>query len=289
MPIGSPTLGDPVDVGDLVARIQRDLRGSTREGFDILATEIGTGDSSATTTFAVPSIAEQALIAIDEEILLVTACSGTSISIIRGVFNTNVTAHAAGAVIEAEPAFFPSAIGDAIVEEIRSWPIELHRERSATVAFGAVDEAVSWTPTGFRYPLEAFFTEASGDHAVNVAQDVVVNSSIVRRTDRFGVSGDLALTYAADFTLASVGFTTTLADVGLPASCYDIVVYGVLWRLLAPRDIQVLDRTAQPQPRAAEDTQAGRTVSVAATYKQLRDQRIAEEATRLRNAHPWSF
>lgn len=300
MPLASPTLGDPVDVGDLVARIQRDLRGNLKEPFDLLSSALTavTTDENAIVATGIDQIVANAFVAIDEEILLVKTVAGTTITFQRGLYNTNITSHAIGSLVEVNPRYFPSTIGDAIVEEIRSWPQDIYRVRTDTIAFGASDQMIDWdpAPNGFRRILDARFNETSGDHPVDMRVEVVPNLDTadypsgygIRRADRI-VAGNMRLAYASDFTLSSVSLSTTLATIGLPASLYDALIFGVLWRLLTPREIQVLDRTAQPQPRSATDTPPTRTVAVAGSYKQLRDERLANEATRLRDLYPPRF
>lgn len=297
MPVGAPTLGDPVDVGDLVARVQRDLRGSLREPFDLLAGNLAaaSGDASVDVTYGVDALRERALVGIGEETLLVRSVAGLTVTFARGIFNTNIVAHTSGDVIEVDPAYFPAAIGDVLVEEIRSWPLEVGRVRTADISFGATDRAVDWAagPTGFRRLLASSFLEASDDHPVDIDLTVTPNASTslfasgyaISRTSRIA-SGTARLVYLADFTLTDVSFSTTLSTIGLPATLYDAAVYGALWRLLSPREVAVADRTAQPQPRQSSDTPPGRTLSAGAGFKQLRDQRIEEEVRRLRDLYP---
>lgn len=300
MPLAAPTLGDPVTVGDLIARIQRDLRGHLKEPYDILATALTavTTNETATVTYGSDEIVDDALVAIDEEVLRVVSVSGLTPTFARGVFNTNITAHAIGSVVEVDPRFFPSTIGDAIVEEIRSWPQDLYRVRTDTIAFGNTYGSIDWdpAPTGFRRVLSAHFFETGGDHPVEARIEVVPNLDtgdyasgyMIRHIDRT-TAGNMRIVYAADFTVSSVARATTLAEIGLPASLYDALIFGVLWRLMTPREIQVLDRTAQPQPRQAQDTPPTRTVAVAGSYKQLRDDRISVEIDRLRDLYPPRF
>lgn len=297
MPVGSPTLGNPETVGDLVARVQQDLRGEHREGFGYLTGTLtaGTTAESVTLAAAVPQISTNTLVAIDEELLLVTAVSGATITVARGVQNTNITAHAAGAVVDANPRFFPFAIGNAIVEEIRSWPPDLYRADSVEVAFGSTDAAVEFDPgDGFRTVLDTSFFGVGADHWSTIATPprVTRNANLTdypsgMSINRVGVydSGTMRVVFAADFDLADVSLTTDLADIGIPASTYDVVIYGCLWRLLAPREVGRLGTTSQPQPRTKGDVPARATLSAAAGYKQLRDERLTEEILRLKEIY----
>lgn len=301
MPVGSPTLGNPETIADLIARIQQDLRGETREAFGYLSGSLSAGTTPELVALAasVPQISTGALVAIDEELLLVTAVSGTNVTLARGVQNTNITTHAAGSIVEANPRFFPFAIGNAIVEEIRSWPPDLYVTDTVDVAFGAADHVVDFdAPAGFRSVLAGAWFGSGSDHWVttptlpvvvpNASTDLYPSGfSVSRSPQHFGYmdSGTLRVVVSKDYTLADISLATELADIGIPASCYDVVVYGCLWRLLAPREVGRLGTTSQPQPRAKGDVPARATLAAAAGYKQLRDERLAEEVMRLRETY----
>jgi hypothetical protein len=292
-------LGSPTTVADLVARVQADLRGESRESFTVLSGSLSSSPANETVAVAaVPSgLSANAMVSCESELLMVVSVAGTSVTFQRGVQNTEVSAHASGTVIDVNPRFFSHAIGNTMVEEIRSWGQGLYRVATEDVAFGVTDEEVEFTPEAdFRDVLAASFYGSGMDHPVDVQATVTPNANTtlypsgwaVRKVPMYGVSrdsGTLRVVYSRGFDLTGVDFDTTLADIGIPESCHDVVIYGCLWRLLAPREIGRLNTTSQPQPRAKNDVPARATLSAAAGYKQLRDERLAEEMMRLKERY----
>jgi hypothetical protein len=253
----------------------------------------GYADATGTLVSGIPEIGEGGLVAIDEETLLVKAVNGLSVTLARGINGSKIAGHSEGSIVEVNPRFFPAVIGSAIVEEIRSWPPDMYRVETADVAFGSTELATEFSPsTAFRTLLEATWYSSYADHYSTLATmpritrsadtDVYGSGYSIQRYGPDFDSGTLRVVYATDFDLDSLELDSALADIGIPASSYDVVIYGVLWRLLAPREAGRLNTLSQPQPRAKQDVPARATLSAAAGYKQLRDERLAEEILRLK-------
>ena len=105
-----------------------------------------------------------------------------------------------------------------------------------------------------------------------------------------GEATTLRVSVAKPFAVDTFTDTVDLVtQVGLSESMLDIAPLGAASRLLAVKEIQRVDTSAQGDPRIATEVQGGSITATSRQLRALRDKRFAEEALRLRNAYPWTM
>lgn len=289
-------------VGQAVAEIAAELHGTQREELNTLAGAMTADGITLATTYDLEGIVRGAFIAIDDEVMYVWTSASKAATVRRGMLGTTAAAHDSGALITVNPAFPRGVIKRLMKEELRSWPagvfsvgyetitastssrttrtalsvpasdvqriLDVREQRDSTGGIGTRD---SWPR--IRH-FEPFIGREGGD---------VLELQILQ--DLRGASVWVA--YAKAFNLDTFADATSLTDtVGVPESCLDILRMGTAMRAIPSRELLRARQDAQGQPRDASEVQPGQNSQTAILYKTLRDQRLAEEAMRLREKWP---
>jgi hypothetical protein len=288
-------------VGELIIDTRRLLGGAGRGQRNRLTDVLSTTIDQFSVDFPLKGLSTGVYITIDDEMMYVYAVDGTTqnVTVERGVLGTTPATHAAGTFIEVSVRFPKPFIRQALEDEIRSWPGEIYT--TETLALTAVssrpDLDLTGIDTNFYRILEVLGAPKPGEYRwrelsyrIERNMDTGDYSSSVALilTHSPPVSGRVRVTYGKPFTLTAFGTdATTIASIGLTSSMLDIPPLGAAARLLGPREIVRTDSGAQGEIRIPEEVPPGYTVQTGTTFLQLRNLRLAEEARRLLNQHPW--
>lgn len=294
------TTAPPMSIGGLIQRIHRSLKGSIRENYTLLANPVDDDDTVFNFT-SLEGITTGSYLGIGAEIVhvLSTSDGGNSATVIRGMFDTAAVSHIAATLIEIDWRWLSADILTALVEEVRSWPEDIFAVRVTDVPVGSSSTAVNVALPEYRFPLRMRRTVSGKDRWIDVTNiysiqtdlpttQFVDGNAVFMPTSRQG-GGTIRLEYASNFATSIMDLDTTTDDIGLSSSLIDCVVYGTLWRLMVDREMVRNQVSAQPEPRQAADVPQGSALRTGAAHKQLRDERLREEARRLRSLYPMRF
>jgi hypothetical protein len=289
-------------VGSVVEAVGYELGGSQREEHNTLAAAMTSGDTSLTTTYDLEGMVGGAYIAIDDEVIYVWTGASKAATVRRGMLGTTAAAHDSGALITVNPAFPRGIVKQRMKEELRSWPAGIFGVATTTLV-GSTSNHTSVLDLGVvSSGIRRILAVREDRH--HVGWGSYETWPMVRAwefvTDRDGadsaqlhIGGRLRGTsvwvaYAADFDYAAMDDDDSdlTTDVLVPASCEDILRMGTAMRMIPHREALRGRADAQGQPRDAAEVQAGQNSQTAILYKTLRDQRLAEEAARLREKWP---
>lgn len=272
-------------VDDLINVTRRHVYALQQGKYNFLNGAVAVDDTTVTFALALNGVVPGALISIDEEILYVKSVSGQDATVARGWDDSSAAIHADGAIVEVQPRFPRFAIQTALLEEIRSWPRTLFRKTTATLTNPGQTRAWPLTSIGTTWYSVAevrFGPTDDATYPVLKGYDVDRGANTLYVPRILDTDHSLKVTYTAPFVTTAFALTTdVVADVGIPASAYDIPAYGAAWRLLSAREIKRTFTESQAEPRQGDAVPVGSASRTAAYMKALRDQRITEEADRL--------
>lgn len=290
-------------ISEALSDIRRELRRSYKEPVNSLSAAIvSTSATTFTLTRSLNTIIADSVVEIDDELIYVLTVNtgGPSVTLcIRGFDGTTAATHLIGAVVRPNPRFATIDLRQALVDEIRSWQPRLYKIGSQSIALTSSTSVRAWNFTGsadFLGGLVGAKLQMSSDstfdgrpldvlyHSIEGGQDTTKFASgwayVLKHTDL--PAGTLTVRYTARFDLSSVLDAVDLqTGVGIPASCDDLLRYGVMWRMLASQEGQRSDTSMQDTPRRADEVKAGDAIRTAAAYKSLHDERLSEEAEKL--------
>jgi hypothetical protein len=289
-------------VDNTVQRIRRQLNSGYRYETNYLTSSINSSATTLTLSLAIPAgLQPGAVVYVGIEAMRVTAVQSTAgtITVVRGIYDSDAAAHDAGDEVVINPRFSPLDIIDAMQEEIESYGPQLYRVDADefTVAevqdilelplawsdcYGVIDvrrkwnesDLDSWPRLTVRFQRgDSNWTTTSGKSILRFLQATEVGLVYVQVARPFITS---------TFTLA----TDLVNDVKLPSSMLDVVAMGTKLRLLVDNDSGRSARVAQDEPRRAEETPLGATVPPLQLTNALYRNRKQEEINKLRAMWP---
>jgi hypothetical protein len=286
-----------MNVGDLVEATRRALFGSHRGQVNFIASDID--DLTDTVVFADEprGVVAGAILGVGLEIMYVrSANTGTkTATVVRGWLGSTAVDHFANEPVEISPRWTRFEILNTLQDEIRSWGSGVFRVDSQDVSLGVSQRSIDlgyldnqWTQVLSVQALTRSGADADRALSFRTVRSspsyplgaIVVNEPIAE--------GIVTVTVALPFDLSVWEEDIDLEEtVGLVPSMFDIPPVGAAWRLMSPREITRLDPGAQGEPRSAAEVQGGMIAATARHYKLQRDQRLQEEAVRLRGLYPW--
>jgi hypothetical protein len=288
----------------VVKRSFRELRGSRRETFNVLDEALAPGATTVKCRLDVGKISEGDFIGIGTEVMFVTEVTSGSnqLTVLRGMDGTSSAGTIpADTIIEVGWRWFSADMFVYVADEVRSWPTALFKPVPVEVTVGSTSRQVDVALTRFRYPLRLRYRRGTtpstwvdvprGSYRVESGLPTSDYANGNALTVPLGVTGSMILEYAQGFDLSELDDPTTdlVADVGLPETLIDAVMWGVAYRAVAPEEAGRVNRTSQPEPRIADEVKAGDALRGASAFKSLRDMRINEEIRRLRELYPIKF
>jgi hypothetical protein len=287
-------------VSNWIGLTRAHLQGTSRDEMNSLGASIAAA-GTATATFTAPlgGIVKNALVSVDLEVIQVTNTATPTVNIARGLHGSTATTHANAAPVLVDPRFTDWAVFQALNDELASLSSPanglyqiLTADVAATAATGytlaltnfvdildirsqGYDTSSAYWPRIRRYTVERDANVASFPGGVNL---ILYETPPVGRT--------MHIRYKGEFTLLAAALTTDVSTSGLPVTAWDIPPLGAAARLLMGRESRRSSMDAAPEPRQATDVPAGAARSAAQGLMALRNQRIKEEAARLKQRHP---
>lgn len=289
-------------VGNVVERARRMLRGSKRETFNILDTDLIVGATTLKCRLSIATLGKVAIgdvVGVGPDIMLVTDtdAANQTFDVTRGLDGTTTAVTIpAGTVIEVNWRWFTADLVAFAGDELRSWPVGVFKVASVPATVGVSFRHADLALIRFAFPLRARYQRDGTREWVDIpSRQWRIEQGLPTPADSqlivsAGYTGSVVVEYAQALDLSAVGDPdTTLASIGLNDTLVDALLYGIGWRAAAPEEFGRADRTSQPEPRTADEVKAGDALRNASAYKALRDMRLAEEMRRLRNLYPPKF
>lgn len=256
-----------------------------------LSREINETSGDLALSRSTPGISPGTPIEIDDEVMLITdTTNSVGPEVIRGYMGTIPTVHAMNAPVHISPRNFRFEIFNAIVAEVQSWPLALYQVSELQIV--AVCRQASYsldmgfnviqgicldkrTPTGWcraygKFAKPTTFDNNRVDFALwdtdRPTMDYRIRAACKFDSNRFQLNN----------------LEMTVQSTGVPTDYEDIIQYGVLWRLRAPKE----DGKVSDPPRGQTSlTQPGQMLQTAGSYLALRDRRINDESSKLQALH----
>lgn len=291
-------------VSDLIEETRRQLQGSTRVILNRLASAVTSSATSLTLEFTI-NFGAGAYLALGDEIVYVWSVDTTTkaVTVQRGQLGSKSSAHSAGDIVEVNPEFPKVRIRQALRDEIKSWPNDLFQVDSVSVdaTAGYYAQGLNIPVTDdWHYILDVRHSSSGGRSGSYKDAWPQVKFEVVRDADTSDFAngaaiilqepvptGSLRVTYARPFDCSTFDDSTVLeTTVGLSSTMLDIPPVGAAWRLELPREVKRTQTYAQGESRMAEEVEAGAILRAGQFLKAIRDQRISEEAARLRAKYP---
>lgn len=240
-------------------------------------------------------------LAIDDEILYVWAVDQATkqAKVQRGMFGSEPAPHADGALVEISPRFSRWIVKQELRAELQSWPRGLYavdevdlkisagtlamdlnlgplQDRFITIlqvlALQQADSRHMWAPMDYRLEPNAPTTSFPSGTALFIQPKMGMNPQ----------GGTAHIVVALEFVLDDFNDTIDIqSHMGIPVQMEDIAVYGAMARLLSGTEIPRTDAFAQGEARVASEVPATFRMTTANQLKMWRDERIAQEVTRL--------
>lgn len=295
-------------VSDAIALSRRDLYSLHRPQLNRLTADIASGSTSLQVDFDIGGLAANTYIGIEDEIVYVwdSDPDTKAATIMRGQQGTAAAAHVAGTLLEVNPRFPSASVRQALLDEIRSWPDTLFATYSFTGSLAAGKrgmDILNAATNGFLDILEvlrvpssssasalttdSYIDEMGWRIARNLSDAAYPSGYELILNTPASIASSYRVTYSYPFNLASfIDSVDLVATVGLSLDMLDIPRWGAQWRLLAPLETKRTDVSGATSARVAADVPAGFSIRTAAQIKSIRDQRIKEEADRLRLKFP---
>jgi hypothetical protein len=275
------------------------LQGTSRDEINVLGASIAAaGTLTATFTAPLGGIVKGALLSIDLEVIQVTSTATPTVAIVRGLHGSTATIHSNAAPVLVNPRFTDFAVFQALNDELASLSSPangLYQLLSADVAATAA--------TGYALALTNFVDILDIRHqgyGSTTSWPRIRRYTVERDANATAFSGGVSLflyetppvgqtmhiRYKGEFTALPAVASTDVTTTGLPATAWDIPPIGAAARLLMGRESRRSSADAAPESRQATEVPPGTARSAAQGLMALRNQRIKEEAARLKARHP---
>jgi hypothetical protein len=276
------------------------LQGTSRDEVNVLGASIAAvGTLTATFTAPLGGVVKNALLSIDLEVIQVTNTATPTVNIIRGLHGSAAAIHASAAPVLVNPRFSDFAVFQALNDELDSLSSPanglyqvLSTDVPATIANGYTlaltnfvdildiryqdyNTVSAYWPRIRRYTVERDANVTTFPGGVTL---FLYETPPVGRT--------MHIRYKGEFTELPAVLSTDVTTTGLPVSAWDIPPIGAAARLLMGRESRRSSMDAAPESRQATDVPPGTARSAGQGLMALRNQRIKEEAARLKQRHP---
>lgn len=292
-------------VAGLVEATRRHLLGAHRPELNVLSSSMTatTTSTTLTLTYTPLGINQGSYLGIGDELLYVLAVDSTSkqVTVLRAQMGSTAGAHASPDIVEVNPMFPRAYIKATLAEEIASWPEDMFRVESYTIAGGVGGRAFDLgdVPLNFYSILELNRAPYSSE-IENADRRVAFTFERTADLDRFpsgqalvlrgplDVDVDLFATVALPYDLDTFTDTTNVEDdIGVHAEAHDIPALGAAWRLTIGRELRRTFMEGQPEPRRAEEVPATANLRASEGLRSIRDLRLSNERARLRGRWPY--
>lgn len=267
-----------------------------------LASSYTAGGTTLTFTYPLGGIRAGSRLSIGLNNFYVYAVDGLTATVAGGEESTTDANAASGAVVRVNPRFPDNEIWNALADDLS----DLSSPLNGLFAIGTVDFTYLGSRNGYDLGSIAsslidgyevkYLTSSGYKDTPRLPKDMWrINRNVNTTEIASGLSLELftpaqvgysvRLTYKSTFT-APATLATAISTTGLLATAYDLPPIGAAIRLMAGREIKRNFIESQGESRRATEVGAGATMQSANGLKQLRAQRIAQEAARLHAMYP---
>ena len=283
----------------LLDRVSRQLLSGTVEERNKLSVSIDSDDTSVVTTYDLAGLRAGTVFEIDSELFYVwEATTGSKTLVVeRGYLGTTAASHTAGAVITLNPRFPKSQMFDALNQEIDdlSSPANgLFRVVSVDLSYNGSDRQINITgATNIIDLIDVRLRYLSDDfpviRRVRLGRDLPTAdfaSGHALVFDEGTMAGTLRVRYKAPYTRLS-SLSSDIQTVSyVPVTMEDILEYGVMARVLSPREVKRNFIESQGDTRRSDEVPPGAMRDSFNNILRLRRDRIVAEAARLARQYP---
>lgn len=243
-----------------------------------------------------------AILAIEDELVLVRSKSGNDVTVVRGFLGSDASSHPDGSLVELNPRFPAYKIRAALKAEIRSWEPRLFQVTTVELTPGSDEPAVEIASpnddaffllevlraTDNKTVADGTIERVSGARLYRGTPTSVASSRLALALTRPLNDNTVAVTLARPFDLSTFTDSTDLVStVGLEEGFTDILPWGAAYRLLLPREAKRTFTEQQADSRDAEEVPPQHIVTAARAFQAMRDQRLGDEERRLRSRWPY--
>jgi hypothetical protein len=230
--------------------------------------------------------------------------SGQTATVTAGEYGSTDANLAAGTTVHVRPVFTDSELFNALNEEVAALSSPqsgLFQVKTIDLTYNASIDGYDISATDIQAIYEVRFQEPGPykDWPRIPAHEWVLErkayvtdfpSGTALRLNRGGWPGyDVRVTYMAPYSPFATLADDVTAVCGVSAQAADIPPIGAAVRLVAGREVKRNFTEAQPDTRRAEEVPPGAIANSARGLMMLRQQRISEEAARLRSQYPYSM
>lgn len=271
---------------DLVADVRERLSSSLTDELNTLATPYTPGDASITLSYDARKMAPGTVLTCGTNTWYVLSWNNATMTaqILAGIDGAPSLAAAAGDVVRIGPRFTDWSIFKNIRDQIAAmgtsenglgilnfWVDLANYDTNLYVPpAGVVPQRIraAYGKSGTHwYPVRRWSWEVGAIHVYD-------ESSFAEFT----------FVYQDDFTLPTLLTQDPVADSGLSSTMLDIPVLGAAAMLMLGKESQRNQIAAQGDTRRAAEVTAGANIGTAREWLRMRDQRIADEYSRMVNA-----
>ena len=285
--------------GALINRVSRQLLSGTVEERNKLATTVNSAATSIVMTYALNSIRAGAVFEIDSELMYVWSVDTATLTatVERGYSGTTAAAHTSGAIVSYNPRFPQQQLLDALNQDIDdlSSPLNgLFQVKTVNVTYDGSDRQTNLTSATsvidlidvrLRY-LNTDFVTIRGARLARDLPTADFASTFAITLDQSVMAGTLRVRYKAPFVRATTTADNLQTVSFVPVSMEDILEYGVMSRMLAPREIKRNFTESQGDTRRSDEVPAGAVSASVSSILRLRRDRIIAEAAKLSRQYP---
>lgn len=281
---------------DLIAETRRHLLAGGREEMNKLSLSTDASQSEFSFTYDMGGIQRGSVVAVDMELVYVWAASTTAktATVERGYLGTTPATHAQDALVTVNPRWPSFWILDALNAEIVSYASPTHglyQIKNLTLTYVATTDGYDLA-ADVQEVYEARWLDIGNNwrrlKSYTVVRDAGFASGVglILYDYPYTSGATIRVRYKAPFdplvTVADDVLTTT----GLHVEAHDIPPLGAAARLVAGREVRRAQQDAAPEPRAAQEVPPGAATGAARALLDLRNRRLAEEASRLHSMYP---
>lgn len=301
---------DYYSTSDLISDVRGYLDGRARPSRNRLAGDVDTVTETFSLRNTLGGAVPGAQLSVGLETMYVESSVGQQVTVARGADGTTPSAHKSGDIVLVNPEFTGARIMRAVNDELRALPGDgiyavksLDRTLSATAegydlapdVLRVVDvrwqhkwDSTEWTAVDSYEPLfnmpTTVFPSGVGLKIPerpfrSWPNNVFVNDGNLNRA--------LRIRYFAPLGTLTTLFDDVLATTLIPETALDIIAIGAAVRLMSGRPVQRVTSLGQPDSRNAAEVRAADVLNSAAALRQLRADRVTQEAAQLSSDFVW--
>ena len=286
----------------ILNRASRQLLSGVIEERNKLASAINSTDTTVTTTYDLGGLRTGGVFQLGTELLYIwdAVPASKTLTVERGYAGTTAASHSSGDVLTLNPRFPRAQMLDALnseIDDLSSTSNGLFRVVTVDLSYNGSDRQINITNSGTILELlDVRLRYEADDHPVIHSTriqtglptaDFASGNTLV--FDEPVMAGTVRVRYKAPFTRAATESSDLTTDCFLPATCDDIVEYGLMIRMMAAREIKRNFTESQSDTRRPDEVPAGAITNSITNLQRLRRERIIAEAARLKAQFPIKF